>query len=118
MQRYATTVIAQETMKLGQNESPSRSRNGSAPKSASDGNTSQKMLVESAATLCALPVSRYSQMKASYEVRGSEARMAPQMELRFPSSDTATTTTAVMTTLIAYCHIEFHHLRHAAFDSD
>src|SRR6185312_6363587 len=44
-------------------------------------------------------------MNASNEVSGKDASTAPQNELRLPSSETATTTTAVIRTLMAYCNI-------------
>src|SRR5450432_513956 len=55
----------------------------------SDGRTSQKMLCAKAATGSLSPVSRCSQMKASSDVSGSEARSAAQSELRLASSETA-----------------------------
>jgi len=71
----------------------------------SDGRTSQTMLCAKAATGSLSPVSRCSQMKASSDVSGREARSAAQSELRLASSETATMTTADTATLIMYGHI-------------
>lgn len=75
-----------------------------------DGRTSQKMLCAKAATGSLSPVSRCSQMKASSDVSGSEARSAAQSELRLAISETATITTADIATLIMYGHMIGHRL--------
>jgi len=68
----------------------------------SNGKTIQKMLCAEAATGSLLPVSRYSQMNASSDVSGSEARSTAQSGLHLAISATATITRADAATLIMY----------------
>ena len=69
---------------------------GSATNKASDGSTSQKTLVDSSLTLSMFSVSMYNQESANTEIKGTEARTAPANELRFATSEMATTKTAVI----------------------
>ena len=91
--------------RLGQKVQPIRSIAGSRRNKGKDGRTNQKMLRDKAATASALPVSMYSQMNAKIDVSGKDARTAPQRELRFAASDTATTTATVTSTFTANCHV-------------
>jgi len=84
---------------LGQKENFFNNR-GSAIKKANDGITIQKMENDSSLILVLSPVSTCSQMKASREVRGKEAKTAPKAENRLPASEIATTRNAVIITLI------------------
>ena len=63
------------------------------------------MLCDKDAMAWVFPVSSWSQTKASKDVRGSDARTAPQKELRLAISEIATTTAAVKRTFTASCHI-------------
>ncbi len=103
--KYAAAVAVMASARLTQKLQPARSSSGNTMNNTSEGRTSQKMLCAKAATGSLSPVSRYSQMKASSEVSGSEARSAAQSELRFAISETATITTADTTTLTMYGHM-------------
>ena len=56
-------------------------------------------------TRCTSPVSKYNQIKANNDVKGIDAKAAPQNELRLANSDTATNTAADNNIFKAYCHI-------------
>src|SRR6185503_3788813 len=83
----------------GQNATPRLRRNGSAMNSTSDGNTSQKMLVESAEIFALSCVSCHSHIIASNDVSGSDTSSPPMNELRLEISDTATRIAAEMANL-------------------
>ncbi len=107
--KYAPTVMAHAPAMLSQNEKPLFNNNGSTKNSGSEANTNQKMLCERDAIACVFPVSRYSHTNANRDVSGSDAMMAPQKELRFATSATATTARAVIRTFIATCHISLRY---------
>ncbi len=103
--KYAAIVVTHAMPKLSQNDQPDRSNGGRTRKSSKEGSTSQKTLLDNLATAWLLPLSKYSHTKASSDVSGKDATMAPQNELRFPSSATATTVDAVTASLTKYCHV-------------
>ena len=106
VEKYANAVTRQDSNKLSQNPRPTRINNGKAIKSVNDGNTSQKISLESPEIFCKSPLSKYSHTKANREVSGKDAKPAPHNELRLASSETATTTVAEIKNLNTYCSIE------------
>ena len=63
VEKYANAVTRQDSNKLSQNPRPTRINNGKAIKSVNDGNTSQKISLESPEIFCKSPLSRYSHTK-------------------------------------------------------
>jgi len=84
---------------LGQKENFFKSSD-KATKKASDGITIQKMEADNSLIFVLSPVSTCSQIKASIDVSGRDAKIAPKVENRFPASEIATTSKAVIITLI------------------
>lgn len=91
-------MIAEKPI-LGQKENFFNS-SGKAIKKASDGITIQKMEADNSLIFVLSPVSTCSQIKASIEVSGKEASIAPKVENRFPASEIATTSKAVIITFM------------------
>ncbi len=77
-----------------QNDIPLRSKTARVGNKASEGITSQKILIDSVATFWVSCVSRYSQINANNEVSGNDASKAAHTLLRLAISDTATNTAA------------------------
>ena len=76
------------------------SRIGSEMKNVSDGNTSQKILVDKLLILDTSFVSMYSHNIANTDTSGIEAKNAPRNELRFAISEINTISVVVITNLV------------------
>jgi len=69
---------------------------GNETKSAREGITSQNTLFDSALIFVTSLVSIYSQIIASTEIKGMDAKIAPTKELRFAISEMTTIKTVVV----------------------
>lgn len=94
-------MAAHDNPRLSQKFQPWRNSTGSTTNNTSEGSTSQKMSVLSAATFAESPVSRYSQTIASKDVTGKEASSAPSRLLRRATSEIAAISSAEMKILIS-----------------
>lgn len=65
-----------------------------------EGITSQNILIDNSDIFFKLPVSIYSQINASTETNGTDAKIPPQKELRLPISEIVTIRTEDITTFI------------------
>ena len=76
------------------------SKYGNTKKNDKDGNTSQKILLESSAILPTSFVSKYNQIIARNETKGIEAKTPARIPFFLAISDISTTNALEMTTLI------------------
>ena len=93
-------VIKHAIPKLGKNAIPFFSKAGKAKNKASDGITNQKILKDKSLICFMSLVSKYRKINAIIEMKGSDAKTAPQKELRFAISEIKTIKIALLIILI------------------
>jgi len=95
--KYNAIVIRQDIPKLRKNSIPLFSSSGKTMNNAKEGITSQKMSPDKLATAAVSLVSMYIKIKAMIEMKGSEAKIAPQKLLLLAISEIKVINTAELT---------------------